>query len=831
MVVRLRVIASTVLATVVAAGASAGCNQDCGEGTEEVEGTCRATAPIADAPQIVCGQGTDLQGTTCVPISRTCGEETMLADGQCTALRICGINTSETEGVCRPANTVCNEDTVFNTDTGLCESPSGVECGFGTTPSVDGVECVPDLAVVCGAGTIADGGGLCVPSARVQIVHMAADPDARFVDVWVAGRDGANPVRLLDDFEFRTATPYLDVLPGFYDLAVAPADSAAFSDRFFLVDNAELGAGQSVQVVARGLLTPDDFDTSNGVEALRFTLDLLTNARETDSTLGDGSFEARLLHAATDAPAVDIDALALMDLSYGADTGENYIEISGGRVITFDLNASPDRLRIASYQTSVAGTLPAPAGVPADLSTLIVASGFIDPASNRAGAPFALHAVLANGTVAALDLAARLQLFHNAAGVPRVDVYALAGGVVADDSLLATLDFREATAFATVPSNLPVDLVVALAGEVAPVANPVITVPMVALGAGTANRVVAVGDASAGEGAAAAPTLVVLNNSIEAPMDPEQLAVQVFHGVPDALAIDFFAELVHRGVPEGDPIEFGLSFAEASNPFPLAANDYVITVTANAETQALDRASLLGEDDAGESVLLAASGFVTPENDEPEFALVIVDNEGAVTELDGTARLQLIHNAPDPAAASVDIAVGGVSAVQNLTFREATPFLWVPTEVDLSVVAAGDTMESLTVSVDDVSLDVDSSNLAVVQGLTTETGFSVVGAADVLLRLTVLERVQVAAAMGAVGFNFVHGSTDLGAVDVSLNTDVLALSDLSFGEAVVDAGEVAAAAPITFGINDAPGGDTLFEFELPTMTASMFDGAVVTALA
>ena len=51
-------------------------------------------------------------------------------------------------------------------------------------------------------------------------------------------------------------------------------------------------------------------------------------------------------------------------------------------------------------------------------------------------------------------------------------------------------------------------------------------------------------------------------------------------------------------------------------------------------------------------------------------------------ELDGqsssTARLQVIHNAADPAAATVDIYVNNTLFIDDFNFRTATPFVDVP---------------------------------------------------------------------------------------------------------------------------------------------------------
>ncbi len=58
---------------------------------------------------------------------------------------------------------------------------------------------------------------------------------------------------------------------------------------------------------------------------------------------------------------------------------------------------------------------------------------------------------------------------------------------------------------------------------------------------------------------------------------------------------------------------------------------------------------------------------------------------GFMSRVMAQAELQVIHNCADPAAASVDVYVNGALTLDNFNFREATPFLNVPSGVTLNI--------------------------------------------------------------------------------------------------------------------------------------------------
>ncbi|RPI73701.1 MAG: DUF4397 domain-containing protein, partial [Ignavibacteriales bacterium] len=61
-----------------------------------------------------------------------------------------------------------------------------------------------------------------------------------------------------------------------------------------------------------------------------------------------------------------------------------------------------------------------------------------------------------------------------------------------------------------------------------------------------------------------------------------------------------------------------------------------------------------------------------------------------------TARLQVIHNAADPGAASVDIYLNGSLLLDNFGFRNATPFIDAPAGIPINIGVAGPNSTSVS---------------------------------------------------------------------------------------------------------------------------------------
>lgn len=113
--------------------------------------------------------------------------------------------------------------------------------------------------------------------------------------------------------------------------------------------------------------------------------------------------------------------------------------------------------------------------------------------------------------------------------------------------------------------------------------------------------------------------------------------------------------------------------------FPAAKYDLALQPAGTNNTVASFRANLSGL--AGGAATVFASGFLAG---TPSFGLFAALPNGTVIALPltPTARVQIIHNSPDP---SVDVYVGNTRLIDDFAFRTATPFIDVPADRDLNI--------------------------------------------------------------------------------------------------------------------------------------------------
>lgn len=235
------------------------------------------------------------------------------------------------------------------------------------------------LLAILSDGTVVELPAQEISTARVQVIHNSAATDAAMVDVYL--NDGL----LIDDFEFRTASAFIDAPAGrFFDVSVALPNSsdtmnALYQETFILESN------MTYIIIASGVIGSGMYDP-----ATDFSLEVIASAREMSMT--PGNVDVLVWHGATDAPTVDVvetlvgAGTIVDDLSYGEYQG--YLDLPAA-AYRLDVRDETGNTTVATYQVDLSGL--------EDQAISLIASGFLNPAMNNNGESFGLYAALPTG--------------------------------------------------------------------------------------------------------------------------------------------------------------------------------------------------------------------------------------------------------------------------------------------------------------------------------------------------------------------------------------------------------------------------------------------------
>lgn len=486
---------------------------------------------------------------------------------------------------------------------------------------------------------------------RVQVIHNSADLAADTVDVYLGS------TLLLDNFAFRTATPYIDAPSGIpITLSVAPKGSMSVSDTFYSVTTT-LASGSKYVIVANGLASTSGYTPAATI--VPFRLSVYNMAREEAVT--SGNTDILVVHGSTDAPMVDVKAgtsTLVNNISFGEFNSSGYLSVPEADYV-LDVTNSAGTTIVKRYSTPLA-TLNL-----GDSAITVVASGFLDPSVNSSGAPFGLWVALPEGgdlvELPALEVPARVQVIHNSADLAAdsVDVY------LGSTLLLDNFAFRTATPYIDAPSGIPITLSVAPKSSVS-VTDTFYSVTTT-LAAGSKYVIVANGLAST-SGYTPAATVVpfrlsVYNMAREEAVTSGNTDILVVHGSTDAPMVD-----VKAGTSTlVDDISFGEFNSSGYLSVPEA--DYVLDVTNSAGTTIVKRYSApLAALNLGDSAItVVASGFLdsTVNSNALSFGLWVALAEGGelikLPSLDVPTSIESVNNSqeisiyPNPANDKINI--------------------------------------------------------------------------------------------------------------------------------------------------------------------------------
>lgn len=428
-------------------------------------------------------------------------------------------------------------------------------------------------------------------TARVQVIHNSPDAVAAEVDVYLNG------TILLDDFAFRTATPFVDAPAGSpIEIVVAPGNSTSSADGVYTLTTT-LTADETYILVANGIVSADGYMPNQP-----FQLSVFAGAREEASSAT--AVDMLVNHGSTDAPTVDVVETSVPvgtvidDIAY-PEFADDYLELMPGDY-TIDITTADGNTVVQSYL--------------APLETLslqgeaitVLASGFLDPSMNNDGPAFGLWVALASGgDLVELPLAnptARVQVIHNSADAAAelVDVY-LNGDLLLDD-----FAFRTATPFIDAPAETPLEIVVAPSTSTS--ADDGIFTLEAELTTGETYIIIANGIVSADGYAPNEPfNLYVYPMAREMSAEEGNTDVLVFHGATDAPTVD--VQAVGAGTIVDD-----ISYGNFDGYLELPTADYTLSVaTADGNTIVASYSApleTLSLDNAAITIL--ASGFLDP---------------------------------------------------------------------------------------------------------------------------------------------------------------------------------------------------------------------------
>jgi len=312
--------------------------------------------------------------------------------------------------------------------------------------------------------------------------------------------------------------------------------------------------------------------------------------------------------------------------------------------------------------------------------------------------------------------------------------------------------------------------------------------------------------------------------------------ILLFHGSPDAGPVSYYwteDRTQHAYVRDGYLSYRGYSTGYRTLP---SRNFLVLGDSANANIilpkgfYYPDRSNAFwGGQSAG---VIFVSGYVSTSDPAKQLGVHIALPNGTVQPLspEDVRRLQVVHNAADPALAQVDIHPGTFPNPDliQLDFRQAIPAIFVTGTGDVPVIfsARGNTTNPLATV--NLTLPPAGSNAAVfAQGVVNPSNFAAnpnnISTAFGLKDFTGVKGVEAAGSFAAMAF---HGVTDAPTVDVEI-VGVGTVSNLSYGSS--------SAAPVTFAsgvarrININVGPSTVASFDLSQTQARDQVGSIIFA--
>ncbi len=605
--------------------------------------------------------------------------------------------------------------------------------------------------------------------ARVQVIHNSADQAAQTVDVWL------DNTLLLDNFMFRTASPFIDAPSGVEFTISIQGPNSTGPENPIWSQNYTLADGETYVLVANGIVSADGYDPAT-------PFDIYVNGMGREEASMSGNTDVLVFHGSTDAPTVDVVEIGagagtiVDDLMYGDFQG--YLELPTADYV-LDIRDETGMNSVVTYSAPLA-TL----GLE-DAALVTVASGFLNPDNNSGGEAFGLWVALPSGgeliALPVYEPTARVQVIHNSADMAAetVDVW-LDNTLLLDDFM-----FRTASPFVDAPAG--VEFTIAIQGPDSESPENPIWSQNYTLEDGETYVLVANGIVSPDGYDPATPFDIYVNGMgrEEASMSGNT-DVLVFHGSTDAPTVD----VVEIGAGAGTIVD-DLMYGDFQGYLELPTADYVLDIRDETGMNSVVTYSAplatLGLEDA--ALVTVASGFLNPDNNSggPAFGLWVALPTGgeliALPVYEPTARVQVIHNSADMAAETVDVWLDNTLLLDDFMFRTASPFVDAPAGVEFTIAIQGPDSESPENPIwsQNYTLEDGETYILVANGIVSPDGYDPATPFDIYVNGMGREEASMSGNTDVLVF---HGSTDAPTVDV-VETGVGAgtiVDDIMYGD-------------------------------------------------
>ena len=656
-----------------------------------------------------------------------------------------------------------------------------------------------------------------ISPARVQVIHNSADLAAEFVDVWL------DDVLLIDNFEFRTATPFIDAPQGVeFTISIQDSSSTSSSNPLWS-QNYTLTGGDKYILVANGIVSPTGYSSADPFNIYVYPL-----ARENGSDMMNT--DVLVFHGSTDAPTVDVVEVAagagtiIDNLDYGTFAG--YLELPTADYSLQIRNEAGTDV-VAQYATPLS-TL----GLDGEALS-VMASGFLDPSMNSNGPAFGLWVALAAGgplvELPSEDIStARVQVIHNSAdeAAEFVDVW------LNDILLIDDFEFRTATPFIDAPAGEEFTIAIQPSTSTSP-SNPLWSQNYTLAGNGkyvlVANGIVS----PTGYTPPQAFNIYVFDQAREVSGDMNTTDILVFHGGTDAPTVDIWETSYVNGAIVDD-----LSYGAFANYLELTTLNYDLQLRDESSTQIISEyvTPLYALGMQGESGTIVASGFLSPDMNSmgEEFGLWLAFAEGGdlfelAPKSPSNARVQVIHNSADTNAQVVDIWLNNTLLIDDFEFRTATPFIDAPAGEEFTIAVKGPNSNNALNPLwsNQYTLEGGETYILVANGIVSTEGYEPIQPFDIYVYP---QGRQVGMDMMNTDLVVFHGSTDAPVVDVvevGQGAGTI-IDDLAYGE-YTDYLELPTA-DYSLQIRNEAGTDVVAQYAAPLSTLQL-EGNALTVVA